>query len=186
MGRGFPLPEFPASDWGKEALAQMGVRPASSSDIPFLRELYRTLRLDELAAIPWTSDERQEFLDSQFDLQHRHYLAAFPRADFLLIQEGLAPAGRLYIDRNIDTWHILDISLLPSFRNRGIATALLTRLQSNASETRASRISLHVARDNSGGRRLYRRLGFIEDGESETHFRMRWRIEGSGGRADQL
>ena len=176
MGRGSALPDFPASEWGKEALAQMGVRPASSDDIPFLKELYRALRFDEVAAISWSPEERQDFLDSQFDLQHRHYVAAFPRADFLLIQKGAAPAGRLYVDRSIDAWHILDIGLLPSFRNRGIATALLTRLQSQASETRASGISLHVARDNSGAQRLYRRLGFVEDGESETHFGMRWGV----------
>lgn len=170
------LRDFPASDWGKETLAQMGVRPASRSDIPFLKELYRAFRLNELAAVPWSCEEKQDFLDTQLDLQHRYYLAAFPRADFLLIENGSSPVGRIYVDRSIDTWHILDIGLLPSFRNQGIATNLLTRLQSHAGAAGASSISLHVACDNFGARRLYQRLGFIQEEETDTHLRMRWSV----------
>lgn len=53
----------------------------------------------------------------------------------------------------------LSISLLPAYRGRGIGTALLSRLLSEAAQ-RFDAVSLSVTESNPA-RRLYERLGFI-------------------------
>jgi predicted GNAT family acetyltransferase len=68
---------------------------------------------------------------------------------------------------------VIDLVLLPAFRNRGIGTALLRELQQQAQAEQLS-LCLHVL-INSPARRLYTRLGFREDGFSIPFLRMRWK-----------
>jgi ribosomal protein S18 acetylase RimI-like enzyme len=71
-----------------------------------------------------------------------------------------APAGRLYVWRAEKEIRIMDLTVLPGFRGRGIGTLLLSSL---ATESDASGVPLtiHVERGNPA-RRLYERLGFVE------------------------
>lgn len=172
-----PLPDFPAGA-GRDtpaALRQRGfsLRPCTAADLGFLRDLYHLLRADELAQVPWPAAQKAAFLDSQFALQHKHYLTHYSAADFLVIEAEGQPAGRLYLSRQAPEYLIVDISLLPPWRNSGVGSALIRHAQALAAHEGAT-LNLHVEQRNHAARRLYERLGFVATMEEGAHIGMRW------------
>jgi len=171
------LPAFPAGA-ALEAptdLQQRGIRlrPCAAGDISFLTFLYRQLRAAELAPLSWPDVQKDAFLESQFALQHRHYLAHYSAADFLLIEAEGQPAGRFYLSRQTSEFLIVDISLLPQWRNSGVGSALIRHAQEMAKRADAS-LNLHVDQRNHAARRLYDRLGFVARMEDGPYTSMRW------------
>ena len=104
--------------------ASIALRRATGEDLPFLRRVYASTRAEELALVNWTDSQREAFVHMQFDAQHRHYHEQRPDADYLVILCDGQPAGRLYVAREADAIHVIDISLLSEFRGRGIGTYL--------------------------------------------------------------
>jgi RimJ/RimL family protein N-acetyltransferase len=144
--------------------------------MPYLRQLYASSRAPELALMPWPNATKQAFCDSQFDLQHRHYVTHFAAADFLIVLHAGAPAGRLYVHEADDELCIVDILLDEAERGQGHGSALLRRLQQEVREKALNALSLQVLITNQAARRLYERLGFVLEGdEGAMHLLMRWR-----------
>ena len=138
------------------------LRPSSDDDRPFLEHLYGSVRADELAPTGWPDEAKRAFLASQFEFQQTHYRTAFEGADFWVVEQDGAAIGRFYVDRTTPTLHIVEISLLPEWRGRGIGSALIALLQDEVHAGRAKAVVLSVERTNTGARRLYERLGFVE------------------------
>lgn len=168
------LPAFPRGENSRLIMAHGSSRGATLEDIPFLRRLYWSLRAEEMEPVPWPQEVKWAFIDQQFDLQHRHYVARFSSADFLILLDGSEPIGRLYVDSSMERWHVIDIGLLPQWRNRGKGVATLKAVQRQAKACSASGIMLHVERRNVRAQALYRRLHFREAEASDTHIQMRW------------
>ena len=165
-------------------LSQSGLslRAARESDLPFLRDLYAESRAAELAPVPWPAPVKRAFCDSQFALQHRHYVAHCIPAAFLVVLFEGRPVGRLYLHWTPDGLHIVDILLDAATRGRGIGSALLHWTQTAALGAGAGTLSLHVERHNDGAYRLYRQLGFHEgEGGRDGHRHMVWRRSPSTG-----
>lgn len=141
--------------------AGVSLRALGEADFPFLRLLYRMLRWDEFAPTQWPDETKAAFLDQQFSFQHRHYVTCYDGAEFYVIAHGAEPIGRFYIDRVTRDRVVVEISLLPEWRGRGIGSALLTALQEEVTAGCADRVSLHVETGNPA-RALYARLGFVE------------------------
>jgi ribosomal protein S18 acetylase RimI-like enzyme len=133
-------------------------RPIRDSDQDFLCALYASTRADELAPVPWSAEEKRQFLQQQFSLQHRHYQQVYPDADYLLVLHAGDAIGRIYLARDRDALNLIDIALLPEWRGRGIGSALLAELIDEA-EREYGVIELHVE-SNNPAKRLYERLGF--------------------------
>jgi ribosomal protein S18 acetylase RimI-like enzyme len=160
------------------ALAQRGfvLRSESEADVPFLRGLYISTRWEELAIVPnWTDEQKIAFLESQFAAQRQHYLAYYANAAFDVLEDNGLPAGRLYLDRQDKTLLIIDIALLPDWRNRGIGTALIEAVFAEA-RLCGKEVSISVEKFNPA-QRLYRRLGFREYAEDNVYWFMYWRPE---------
>jgi ribosomal protein S18 acetylase RimI-like enzyme len=174
-----PLPDFPARHAAIPVRAEpAGFRRATHNDLAFLRELYRSFRADEFASLAWPAEQMRAFLDQQFDLQHRAYVVTFPHADFLLILWEGIPVGRLYLDASHDHWHIVDIGLASERRNAGLGFAIMQAVKRHAQASAAAGVALHVACENRGAQRFYRRLGFREVArEEQTYARMVWTPE---------
>lgn len=133
-------------------------RRVAEADLAFVFALYAQVRAAELVPVPWPQDAKDAFLAEQAVLQHRHYLANYPGADLLVIEDESRPIGRVYVYRTLAEIRIMDIALIPDWRNRGIGTRLLNEICDEARAT-GSRVTLHVEPDNPA-QRLYRRLGF--------------------------
>lgn len=176
MTEGFPARARPPLDL-PAALAGTGLalRPAGVDDLPALRALYASTRADEMAAVPWPDLVKRAFLDDQFRLQHRHYVNHYAAADFMVLEHAGAVAGRYYLLREAPSHLVVDISLFPAWRGRGIGAALLRASQDEA-RAAGRGMHLHVVRDNLAARRLYERLGFVlgEDPGQGSHLPMRW------------
>jgi ribosomal protein S18 acetylase RimI-like enzyme len=166
--RGTQVYEPPAL-LGERGLA---LRLCGDHDLPFLAELYGHTRAEELAAVPWPENVRKAFLDSQFALQHRHYVTHYPQADFLLVHQQGRAVGRFYLAHEGGDDLIVDITLLPQWRGQGIGAALMEAAAIQAA-ARGRGIHLHVLHGNGAARRLYERLGFRVDCDTGTHLHMR-------------
>jgi RimJ/RimL family protein N-acetyltransferase len=154
----------------------LSLRDAEPGDLPYLRQLYALSRAPELALMPWPDAVKQAFCDSQFDLQHRHYVTYFTTADFLIVLHDGAPAGRLYVHETDGELCLVDILLDETMRGQGHGSALLRRLQQEVREKALSALRLQVLITNQAARRLYEKLGFVLEGdEGAMHLAMRWR-----------
>lgn len=156
----------------------IGFRHALAEDMEWLRDLYCAARADEFAALPWTDALKLILLNDQFRLQHAHYTRTHPHADRLIVtceraSGGRVDIGRLYLDRTLRPWRLIDITLDAPFRKGGIGGMLMRWLQGAASAAGVGALDLHVAEDNAGARRFYERLGFRPMASlSTTHLRM--------------
>ena len=152
---------------------RIALRAEHDTDVPWLRDLYAGTRSDELAHVPWPEATKRAFVDQQFALQRTHYRQLYPDADFLIVQTPNERIGRLYLQRAAVQHVLVDISLLPHWRGRGVGTALIMHAQALA-QAAGCGVALHVLHANPAARRLYARLGFLAGDASSTHLAMHW------------
>ncbi len=138
-------------------------RSITAEDIPFLKEVYFSTRLEELAPVGWDEAQTNEFLEMQFGFQHKSYTENYPAAELLVISQDHNDVGRLYIERQENEIRIIDIALLPKYRGRGIGSKIMKDILREADDKKLP-VTIHVERNNPA-LSLYARLGFeiIED-----------------------
>ena len=148
------------------------IRP---DDEGFLFRLYASTRQEEISAWGWNHAQQEAFLRLQHTAQRRWYDVAYSGAEHRLIlknkEEKDEPIGRILVQRAKGVIELIDISLLPEHRNRGIGTALLRGLIEESRKSRAT-VRLQVLRNNEGAIRLYRRMGFAIVSEDEVRYHM--------------
>ncbi len=88
-----------------------------------------------------------QFLRWQFSLQRKHYLEHYYDAEFAIVENHDAPAGRLYLFRGARDIRIVDISLFPEFRSLGLGGALIGAVFDEAQAGGRS-VSIHVEHFN--------------------------------------
>lgn len=150
-------------------------RPTTPEDVPFLRLVYGTTRDDEMRQVPWSDEEKAAFLDMQFAAQKQHYEQFYPLCEFLVIELEGEGIGRLYIDRGESDIEIVDISLLPEHRGRGIGRMLLEEILEEGRLT-GKKVSIYVEHYNPA-RHLYDRLGFRHVDTNGVYHKMEWAAE---------
>ncbi|HZP68105.1 MAG TPA: GNAT family N-acetyltransferase [Rudaea sp.] len=133
-------------------------RPVEDGDRPFLHALYAEVRAREMAPVEWPEARKLAFLAEQCDLQHCHYVKNYKGADFLVIEEAGRPIGRIYVYRSPGEIRLMEVTLVPERRGRGLGEALLREIMDEARATGA-KVTLHVEPENPA-QRLYARLGF--------------------------
>jgi RimJ/RimL family protein N-acetyltransferase len=154
--------------------AHVTLRTAAPEDDAFLLKVYASTRADELAQVPWSEEQRRAFLRMQFDAQLLHYRTHNPAATYDLILLKGEPIGRLYVARREREIRILDITILPEYRNRGIGTPLIKELMAEAALA-GKPLNIYVESFNPS-LRLFERLGFVKTEEDDGINRlMEWR-----------
>ena len=147
-------------------------RPIGPDDEPFLCRLYASTREEELAVVDWSEDQKAAFLRSQFEAQHQYYREQFRDAAFEIVELDGEPIGRLYVDRRPDEIRIIDIALLPKWRDGGIGSALLKPLLEEA-RSGGVPVRIHVEHSNRA-LGLYERLGFTRIEDQGVYLLMEW------------
>lgn len=149
------------------------LRPATDLDDEFLLEVYASTRVDELFGLGWDAAQVRDFVQMQHRAQTKEYRTRFPDADYSIITLSARSVGRLWVDHHDEEIRILDITVLPADRGRGIGTTLLRRLQSDAASAGVP-LRDSVLIDNPRAEALYRRLGFVQVGEQGMYRSMEW------------
>jgi ribosomal protein S18 acetylase RimI-like enzyme len=156
----------------------VALRPIAPDDEEFLCRVYASTRMEELAPLAWTGEEKAAFLRMQFAAQHRCYQQGYTSSRFDVVLVDGRPAGRLYVARWPDEVRVIDIALLPEFRRRGVGTALLRTLLEEGAE-RGLPVRIHVERQNPA-RALYERLGFRLLEDRGVYLFLEWRAAAPG------
>jgi len=155
---------------------EIAYRPAREEDLDFVRIVYTSTRLEELAQTGWPLEAQHAFLEQQHQAQHSYYAQVYPDAERLIIERGGTPVGRLYLAETPENLRIIDISLLPEARGQGIGEAILRDIGAVAA-SHGRKVSIHVEQFNPA-MRLYKRLGFIEVEDQGVYKLMEWSPKG--------
>jgi ribosomal protein S18 acetylase RimI-like enzyme len=148
----------------------IALRPAEEKDDPFIMEVYRSTREEELKFTQWTEQQKQAFIRMQSTAQLAEYRSKYPGAAFRIITCKKKDAGRFYTWESEQEIRLIDITLLPAFRGKGIGSFLLNELVKKADKLQ-KKISLHVEPANPV-MQLYLRLGFIHLRNNGRHYYM--------------
>lgn len=148
------------------------LRDIRPEDEAFLLDVYASTRADEMSLVPWTNEQRDAFLRMQFSAQHAHYQDQFPEADYKLILQDDMPVGRIYALRGQEEIRIMDITVLPQYRNSGIGTALIQEIMDEGAQSRRV-VSIHVETFNPS-LRLFERLGFSVVTQDGINLLLEW------------
>src|SRR5438270_7841377 len=100
---------------------QVKLRPATAADEPFLLELYSSTRAQELDILDLDQNQKQAFVNMQFNAQTQQYRISYPEAENGIILIDNRPIGRMIIDRGQELT-LVDIALLPEYRRHGIGS----------------------------------------------------------------
>ncbi len=146
------------------------LRPAEVKDNSFIETVYRSTREEELILTGWTEQQKWAFIKMQSTAQLSEYKTKFPGAAFQVIIFNKQDAGRFYTWENDHEIRLIDITLLPPFRGKGIGSFLLGDLIKKSDKLQ-KKISLHVDPSNPA-LQLYRRLGFIHLNNNGRHYYM--------------
>lgn len=142
----------------KVDVSKIKLKSIAQNDIPFLYQVYRSTRLEELAPANFSEVELESFLKMQFNLQHTQYMQSYSNPSFDIIVVEDTPVGRLYVNRDTNDIRIIDVALLTEHRRKGIARKLFEDLIAE-SETKKVSLSLHVEHENPI-MHFYKELGF--------------------------
>jgi ribosomal protein S18 acetylase RimI-like enzyme len=148
------------------------LRNTLPDDEAFLLAVYGSARAEELALVPWSDEQRAAFLKMQLTAQHAYYREHFPDAHYKVILQNGEPVGRLYILKRDEGIRILDISLLPEHRNRGVGTLLIQELLNEGTATGRT-VRIFVENFNPS-LRLFQRLGFSVIDQKDFNLLLEW------------
>jgi ribosomal protein S18 acetylase RimI-like enzyme len=155
-------------------MSTLAVRPALPQDEIFLYDLYLAIRGPEFAQAPLTATQREYLIRMQFQGQLSSYSRQYPNSCYHLVLLDSKPVGRLWVAQSEREFHLVDIAVHPSVQSKGIGTALVQRLQQEATRARLP-ISCSVSRFNPGSLRFHQRLGFQIAREDVMNVFLEWR-----------
>jgi RimJ/RimL family protein N-acetyltransferase len=144
------------------------LRPLTQDDLPFVAEVRH-----HPETLPWLHDSRV------FSLEEMHEWYRRTRPPWLIILHDGRPAGYFRVS-DVDIEHKsikIGADIHPDLRRRGIATAAYRQFLRELLDYGWRRVWLEVLEDNETAIRLYRRLGFREEGRRPhaTGCGQRWR-----------
>ena len=118
-------------------------------------------KLAELEKICFSSPWSENGLNAELENENSFFVVAVEK------EEILGYAGMHIV---IDECYIANIAVFPVYRGRGIATALLDRLDEIAESKSAEFISLEVRPSNLGAVKLYLKNGYTEAGRRKNFY----------------
>jgi len=147
---------------------KVNLRPITDSDLDFLHKVYASTRAEEMAAQDWSQEKKDQFIQQQFNAQHKYYQENYLGSSFDIIQMNGIDVGRLYVGRWAQEIRVIDITVLPEFKNRGIGGSLMRALLEEAKAKKIP-VRLHVEHYNPM-LPWYQKLGFRVIGDTGVYF----------------
>ena len=148
------------------------LRPALPEDEDFLVAVYGSTRQQELAMVPWTDEQKEAFIRFQLKAQLAHYQAEYPNAEYSIILFEALPVGRLYLDRREAEIRIMDLTLLPESRGKGISSPIIQHLMEEALGS-AKKLSINIDK-LSQSQAIFEQFGFKPTEDTGFHVLYVW------------
>jgi GNAT superfamily N-acetyltransferase len=147
------------------------LRQAILEDVDFLTDVV-------IAAARAQGRQPDDFDESEWRKSFAVWTAAQirdadPHTTTSVIELDGEPVGRLRITRSDECIELSGIQLPPRVQRRGIGTAIINDLKTEAAAAGIP-VDIGVEKDNPSARRLYERLGCMKIGETEQEHRLRW------------
>jgi ribosomal protein S18 acetylase RimI-like enzyme len=151
-----------------------GLRAVEPTDEGFLYDVFATTWESEVAALP-NQNLARHVLRIQHIAQERRFASRYPGHQRLLIlSDDGERAGRLYLLRTGSALHVVDLTVMPEFRGRGLGSRVLQQLMELA-EREDLPIAARVSRANTRVTDACARVGFeLVDIDDLDNF-LRWR-----------
>lgn len=140
-------------------------------DMAFLLSVFASTRSLELDVLAAEGQGPEAFVRMQFDAQSRHYKTSYPGAEHSVVLVNGEPAGRVVVDRSGAEILVVDIALLPRFRDAGVGSALVAGLLEEA-DAGGLPLRCHVWEGNDGALRFWQRHGLVAQGVEGAHVAM--------------
>lgn len=154
------------------------VRFARSEDGPFLRSLFAATREAEREALSGEPAVWECFLDFQYRAFMAHVARNHPECTSWIVLSDGKPVGNLMAGLHGGAAWLVDVALLAECRGVGLGTALVRWVMKGAAREGVP-LHLHAIR-GGGAERLYRRLGFREEGGTPVHVQLVWTSSSEG------
>lgn len=138
------------------------IRPAQKDELDALYAIHRAAMETYVSQTwgPWDDAFQRDFFANHW-----------PELRLAVDVDGVL-AGFLDLDETPERIWVENLELGPAHHGRGIGSAILVSVQQRAALHRQP-VGLQVLKVNPA-RRLYERLGFLQTGETETHYQMTW------------
>lgn len=156
----------------RRRFGSLAARAPSSADEAFLDALYLDSRPD-LGALPVPRGVIEGIARHQRAMQVEDYARRFATLQTWLVTDGELPIARIVLAEAPGALRVVDLSVAPAARRRGVASRLLRALQDDC-----ARITLRVRSGNLAARRLYQGLGFTLLRADDDAMELEWRRKG--------
>ena len=146
------------------------LRACTEADDAFLYDVFSTTWESEVAALP-NQNLAQHVLRIQHIAQERRFASRHPRLERYVVVAAGENAGRLYISQSDALLEVVDLTLMPQFRDDGMGTRIFHDLCTHAAREDLT-ISLRVERRNERATMLFTELGFdlVTVDDLDNHF----------------
>lgn len=147
------------------------IRPATGEDVGFLADVVieATRAQDRL---PNDFDEAQ-WREGFCEWTMEQVRGEISDSTTSVVEVDDERVGRVRVTRTADYIELSGIQLLPDFQRHGIGTAIIEDLKAQAASVGVP-LDLGVEKDNPDAHKLYERLGFVQVGEIEQEYKLRW------------
>jgi ribosomal protein S18 acetylase RimI-like enzyme len=135
------------------------LRDVQEQDSPFLLALFKTARAFIFDRMPLPEPQKEALIRQQFEAQRTSYKAQFPGSQHSIILSGDTGIGQIWIARSSEEYRIVDVSVVPEYRNRGIGSNVVRQFMAEAAEAGLP-LRCTVQWANPGSLRFHQRLGF--------------------------
>ncbi len=154
----------------RSALPELDLVEQLAADEPFVYQLFGQDRRAMLQHAAFRPELMEALLKMQYESQCHTWRQTAPTARYVVVRNAGIAIGRVVIDQTPAGIHLVDISLLPLARGRGIGGALLDGLAAVAA-ARGLPIQAQVAADNPA-LNLYLRKGFVVEDRSQFYYKI--------------
>jgi GNAT superfamily N-acetyltransferase len=134
------------------------LRACTEADDAFVYDVFVTTWQSEVAALP-NQNLARHVLRIQHIAQERRFAGQFPALQRFVVVEDGEPAGRLYLNDGPGPLQVVDLTLMPRFRGRGVGSRILRDLLCHAMGEQRP-VAIHVPRRNPRMTTLVASLGF--------------------------
>jgi ribosomal protein S18 acetylase RimI-like enzyme len=152
------------------------VRPARTTDGPFLQSLYQTARPD-LQWIDGEPEQVQQLVAQQFQVQEQGMGDNYPNAMHYVVEKLGSVIGALSTDFGANEIRVLYLAFIPQARGQGYGRAVLQGVQKAAQQIRCP-VATVVWTSNPHARRHYLALGFAVEESNPAAERLVWYPQG--------